>query len=83
MHKLFSNKTDDPSYDPQALFGYEKIYQNAAKIENFYNSKKPDTKDVRKNGLEEPLFQPFTIYITLISAQNLDLLNRGKKRVFN
>jgi len=63
-------QASEAEYDPNSLFGYEKIYQNAQNIENFF-SKKTETHYSPKK------FEPFTIYATILSANNLDMLNKG------
>lgn len=69
LQKLF--RVNEIAYEREAIFGYEKIYQNSAKIENFFTI--PSQKK-----MESPKkFNPFSLNIALLHAKNLDSLNRG------
>lgn len=77
MHKIFSFH-EEVQYDPLALYGYEKIYQNAEKIKNFYSENhRQETLNKQNQSQSLIKFEPFTFHIKIISAQNLDLLNNG------
>ena len=69
LQKLF--RVAEINYDREAIFGYQKIYQNSAKIEQFY------TNQPQKLDSPKKTFNPFNVNITLLHARNLDSLNRG------
>ena len=68
IQKIF--ETPKFSFDPDSHLGYEKIYQNTNMIENFF----AEQSQTSKNSVK---FQPFTIYATILYANNLDILNRS------
>lgn len=70
LHKIFEHS--EPLYDPNSVYGYNKIYRNSEMIEKFF------TKKTQLHEISSPLqFEPFILYIKIISAHNLDALNKG------